>query len=334
MHWLVASVCTPRLYCDFPRHVHFVLLQELCVKLLTPNLHLLICRLTDQAKVIGDTVFFSELWLERMIQLVKEQLKYRGRGAPEVVITSRLEFSRCTTKFLQVSPGMADKIAEVLRLPLSGGAAFGQAATNEEEHSLSTRATNSRSYCLGKKGRAVAEDEAPYELLSKVLDVVDASGGQIEGFNVARVRALRDAGVGSMKERVRMYQRAVLRGQEVITSTRYGRSSVKDSTFVLVRYGPDPYVARVRGFVHIASGEAQVCDLHMALVDFHQWKEPVHDAQLGTVYVAMQDDWIQNERNYPVHLDAIDCKLVYTKGHIQGVGRMVFAPYTIYSGCM
>ena len=100
-------------------------MQELCVKLLTPNLHLLICRLTDQAKEMGDTVFFSELWVERMIQLVKGQLKYRARGAPEVVITSRLEFSRCTTQFLQSSPGMADKVNQVLRLPLSGGAAFG-----------------------------------------------------------------------------------------------------------------------------------------------------------------------------------------------------------------
>ena len=157
-------------------------MQELRVKLLTPNLHLLICQLTEQAKNLGDTVFFSELWLERMIQLVKEQLKYRAKGAPEEVITSRLEFNRCTIQFLQESPGMADSIAEVLKLPLSGGAAFGQAATNEEVHNLSSKSTSSRSYCLGKRGHAVSVGASLNGLLQRVRGVLTASpGGSIDG---------------------------------------------------------------------------------------------------------------------------------------------------------
>jgi hypothetical protein len=292
---------------------------------------------------MGDTVFFSELWVERMIQLVKGQLKYRARGAPEVVITSRLEFSRCTTQFLQSSPGMADRVNQVLRLPLSGGAAFGQAVTNEEEHKLSSRATSSRSYCLGKAGRAVNGDGALKDLLSKVQGVVDAADVKaIDRFSVGMVQALAQADQEAMRGRVHMYQRAVLRGQEKITSTGYGRSSVKDSAYVLVRFPVGdrddvPFVARVRGFVHIAAAASDaatgVCDLHMAVVDFLQEMEPLHDAHMGvTVYQGKQDDWIPSERNFPVHLDAIDCKLVYSKGHIQGRERMLFAPYTIYSG--
>lgn len=323
-----------------PCFLNYLLLQELCVKLLTPNLHLLLCQLTDQAKAMGDTVFFSELWVERMIQLVKEMLKYKARGAPEEVITSRLEFSRCTSQFLHSSPGMADKVAELLRLPLGAGAAFGQAATNEEEHSLSSRATSGRSYCLGKKGRAVVGDGNVGDLLGRVVAVVAASDvvRGIDGFTAAKVQELIDGRGGVIKERVHEYQRAVLRGQEVITSTGYGRSFVKDSTYVLVRYpdGPAgamrPYVARVRSFLHIRSAESGVSDLHMAVVGFFQWEEPLVDPQLGTVYRAKQGNWIPGEENYPVHLDAIDCKLVYTKGHIQGQEWMLFAPYTIYSG--
>ena len=138
-----------------------------------------------------------------------------------------------------------------------------------------------------------------------------------------------------IKERVHVYHSAVLRGQERVTSLQYRRSCVKDSIYILVRYGEDgqdPYVARVRYFLHIASRCAGVHDLHMAVVDFLEGMDPLHDDDLGTVYQAKQDDWIPDEREYPVHLDAIDCKLVYTKGHIQGRERMLFAPYTIYSG--
>ena len=294
---------------------------------------MLICQLTEQAKGLGDTVFFPELWLERMIQLVKEQLKYRAKGAPEEVITSRLEFSRCVMQFLQQSPGMADRVVQVLELPLSGGAAFGQSATNEDVHSLSSRATSSRSYCLGRVGRVMQVNDDMARVLHCVRDVVAAGEGNIDGFTAGKLDELLHMGSGAIKGRVHVFERAMLRGQEVITSTGYGRSSVKDSTYVLVRYGADvPYVARVLYFLHIASADAGMRDLHFAVVSFFQAMEPLQDDDLGTVYQARQEDWIPQEMEYPVHLDFIDCKLVYTKAHIQGGERIVFAPYTIYSG--
>ncbi len=47
----------------------------------------LLCVLTDQALEMGDTVFFSELWVERMMQLVKQAAKYKARSKPEEVIS-------------------------------------------------------------------------------------------------------------------------------------------------------------------------------------------------------------------------------------------------------
>ena len=105
---------------------------------------------------------------------------------------------------------------------------------------------------MGKAGRAVNGDGALKDLLSKVQGVVDAADVKaIDRFSVGMVQALVQADEEAMRGRVHKYQRAVLRGQEKITSTGDGRSSVKDSAYVLVRFPVGdrddvPFVARVR----------------------------------------------------------------------------------------
>ena len=53
---------------------------------------MLACALTDQARAMGDTINYLELWVERMIQLVKHKVKFRTTCAPEQVIVNDLEF--------------------------------------------------------------------------------------------------------------------------------------------------------------------------------------------------------------------------------------------------
>jgi hypothetical protein len=45
--------------------------QEVANELLSPNLHHLICVLTEQALALGDTHSVLEFWVERMMQLFK-----------------------------------------------------------------------------------------------------------------------------------------------------------------------------------------------------------------------------------------------------------------------
>lgn len=80
-------------------------MQDLSVKLLTSNLHLLLCQLTHQAIHMGDTVYLLELWVEGAIQKVKRKLLgNRGASAPEECINNELEFDRCVSLFQYAGP--------------------------------------------------------------------------------------------------------------------------------------------------------------------------------------------------------------------------------------
>ena len=49
----------------------------------TPNLHMLACRLYKQEAAHGCVAHNLEFWVERMIQYVKSNLKYRITSCPE-----------------------------------------------------------------------------------------------------------------------------------------------------------------------------------------------------------------------------------------------------------
>lgn len=51
----------------------------------TYNLHLLLCRLSTQEAEMGAVCLFAEFWVERMIQYLKENIKFRTPVNPEVV---------------------------------------------------------------------------------------------------------------------------------------------------------------------------------------------------------------------------------------------------------
>ena len=58
-------------------------MQELPLAMRTFNLHMAICRLFDQESARGPAAKDVELWVERVIQAVKENLKYRITSCPE-----------------------------------------------------------------------------------------------------------------------------------------------------------------------------------------------------------------------------------------------------------
>jgi hypothetical protein len=58
------------------------------------NLHLLVCRLWQQQRKRGHTAFYSEFWVEGLVQLVKSSTKYRSTTQPELVIVGHLLLGR------------------------------------------------------------------------------------------------------------------------------------------------------------------------------------------------------------------------------------------------
>lgn len=83
------------------------------MKLLTSNLHLLLCQLTYQAERMGDTVYLMEFWVEGAIQKVKRKLVHRGTSAPEEVINNELEFERALTLFQYAGPTPCRPVREM-----------------------------------------------------------------------------------------------------------------------------------------------------------------------------------------------------------------------------
>lgn len=54
----------------------------------TPNLHMLLCRLFDQETAHGCVARNLELWVERCIQYLKANLKFRITSCPERLFVS------------------------------------------------------------------------------------------------------------------------------------------------------------------------------------------------------------------------------------------------------
>ena len=58
-------------------------LQHLPASQLTYNMHIPVCRLYKQEEARGCTATCGELWVERDIQYVKNNVKYRTTSCPE-----------------------------------------------------------------------------------------------------------------------------------------------------------------------------------------------------------------------------------------------------------
>lgn len=68
----------------FARDAYHVFGASFC----TYNLHALCCRLRQQERARGHVAFALEFWIERGVQYVKSDVKYRTTGCPELLFTS------------------------------------------------------------------------------------------------------------------------------------------------------------------------------------------------------------------------------------------------------
>jgi len=84
---------TSAIFCCFADKCHVMLkpshaLQEMPLNMLTPNLHCACCRLYAQEEQRGAVAKDLELFIERDVQRVKENLKYRISARPEALFVN------------------------------------------------------------------------------------------------------------------------------------------------------------------------------------------------------------------------------------------------------
>ena len=89
-------------------------MQGTSIELLRPNLHHLTCVLPEQEKVMGSISFYSELWLEQMIQLAKRTVKFRSTTEPEKVIANDIALASGLARLQRSSGGVLKSFAELV----------------------------------------------------------------------------------------------------------------------------------------------------------------------------------------------------------------------------
>ena len=73
----------------------------------TFKLHLAACHLADQVRCTGASFFCQEFWVERMVQLYKQKIKYRSTAHPELLfINDELLVRACWRIFRKAPPSL------------------------------------------------------------------------------------------------------------------------------------------------------------------------------------------------------------------------------------
>jgi hypothetical protein len=336
-----------------------LLSQELGLELATPNLHNLVCVLTDQALHWGNTCGLLELWVERVIQFVKAGVSHRVVRGIEAVITNRLNLLRGLAKF---GEGRRSAVLGFNELFPS----IRNAHAMEHVEQARSMEDYSHSYLVGKYEELDA-GEADLVLQSAYKHIfADGHGtefawwsGDKQWYSSAGKRGtapmLPESAWCSEQLIVRRYSRAVWKGQDVLTSKLYNAAIARDSSHIVATYQEDDgeveYVGRVNCFVYISpradqgAGHSRDLDLTvkpviLALVDYYSHRKPlvvVDDKGrdvFGRIYVTGRDDWKSAWALYPTLLGSISGKLCYCTAQVDGKEVCLYAKPTHYSGVL
>lgn len=198
----------------------------------TSNLHHLLCVLTRQAEVRGDSRHCFELFVERGIAELKRKTKFRSTSQPEVVIANNIELGNKLRSLQQ----------ERECIPLAD--------------------------VVGGKSHSVSEmyDRPDPESGSSLV----GRGVQLEGGNadtvLHKVRSEPEVwsdrwgeelveGMSSQNVRVYKHARASLMGQQVFASQSYTHAKMRDSSHVMVGYENDEnvehHIGQVQYYVRV-----------------------------------------------------------------------------------
>ena len=280
--------------------------QQLPEELLTYDLHILVCRLARQEAARGHVGKDIELWIERGVQRLKRNVKYRSTQYPEkIFVLSMLTDDALAAKGApsQISEGpqlqrFDNLVPQYRATPLSGpGVDDGDAATG--------------SLLLGKGKPVAAHAWAATVSRIKAFITREAPDGWAS--------PLQTAGLN-------MYQHthADFRQQEMVQSEAHTAAISRVSYFVQVRFQdgdgqPDSvHVAAVKRYVRVQQiGNAGWLRLAICRV----WKASrKHAGLLACNEAAPRFEEIA------VDVNSIDRKLIKAAS-VRGAQRMHFMPY-------
>jgi len=280
-------------------------MQEMSLALLTPNLHHLLCALTDQALAVGDTRSFLELWVERTMKFAKRKSKFRATSDPEKVLCNELELWR-SHKLLKNCPNRVLELNELL--PPYGKRTMVQ-YTNPDNEATSAEG----SFLLGS-GQPFNDDAHGLDIHS----LLSLARDEIIGPNPEICQGWNEEMLDEATVRVYVHMRAMFRDREVLTGRMYGLERARDSSHVSVEYEDAEgikkmHIASIQYFVRIEKINGDIPPLRFAMAHFYDYMPPLNDHDLGLIHKV--DVTRFEERNYgrwqPVLFPSVQGKLIH-----------------------
>lgn len=293
------------------------------------NLHASVCALPVQQCVRGHAFYFTEFWLERLMQWAKHSTKFRTTGCPEKLIVGYLLMDMALEKMgmesssLHTMGGWVDMVRGVARADTYRGSNLDPG-------------TADGAGCLG----------------SGVL--LEEEGGRLRGECQASLLGyLTEFPGGSWREediagcKMVVYNRAQLAGGEVIHSASYGKATSRVSHYIAVKYRYPArggrgikevqYVGVVQRFLMAiprTAGRDDESRAHrFALADLYE--ADVVSSPVGEImYAKCMCGAVSTPvyKAYPVSLGLIEGKLVKCmKGDFTGkpaATKVAFVPYS------
>lgn len=200
----------------------------------TYNLHLLVCQLLVQVLNRGTTYELFELWVERLIGLFKQRVKYRTRSNPEKTMM----------------------IDEMIRRALKRWRLqFASLLTWQEYSGQHKQQRNIDGWCASASGELLGAGQPAAsgmwtaELQSAAKNAVECN--------------IEDEGLKQLwldnwdRVVVEVYKEAILPGGFYATSTAFSRSRTRDGSFVAIPYATPnndevkPWVGRVNRYLQL-----------------------------------------------------------------------------------
>ncbi len=238
-----------------------------------PNLHLLACQMHWQARAVGQTAGHLELWMERLIQLYKQEVSRRKvTHDPEKVVAGVLELQNCLRA---MAPDGGRTVARLLNMTDDEDAPAGEedeGGAGEAGSHVSTRdqAQAGHLSLLGAgekvKARTVVGGQTVEQLLAGLSLAV---GAEYKGWRAADF-AVDGVGVGATMH-IHSSMRLPHRKGD-ITSAVYKRSRTRDSSHIIIQIrdaaGVDrAAVVQVQAYVRVClPGDPNKHTLRVAVV--------------------------------------------------------------------
>ena len=192
-------------------------LQHLSKSLLTYNLHILVCRLYKQEEAKGCVANCAGLWVERGIQRVKKNVKYRSTWCPEKLYVhglmrdealSAMRHSNSTNPYTDKAIASFDELIPKYRADIRGGPLYDEDGDEDTQTLLIGK---------GKKLR-----------VSALADALE----QINQYLHQRQRCQTSEGLDPTPLTVCSYSLAHKRGDELLWSKAHKRAKTRCQAIV------------------------------------------------------------------------------------------------------